>query len=62
MTRVNAEIGTRGRMSTPGGGVGAVTPQDPLSRAINANLPDDFSDRDLEALVQTITDQIMAAG
>lgn len=60
ITRVNAEIGNRGRMTTSGGGVGAVTPQDALSRAINANLPDNFSEGDIEMLVQTITDQIMA--
>ncbi len=60
ISRVNTEIGNRGKMTTSTGGVGAVTPQDPLSRAINANIPANFSERDLEALVQTITDQIMA--
>lgn len=61
ITRVNSEIGSRGKMSTAGGGVSAVVPQDPLSRAIAQNVPENFTEADLEHLVQAITDQIMAS-
>ena len=60
MSRVNAESGRRGRMANETGGVSAVPPTDALTQLIGSQLPDDVSDADVERLVQTVTDQIMA--
>jgi L-fuculose-phosphate aldolase len=60
MTRVNPEVGSRGRMSIAGG-VGAVQPQNLIDKAIAQLAPDNFGDADVERLVQLITDQILAA-
>src|SRR5687768_15879504 len=71
LSRVGGEIGTKGRMSAAGGGTVPV-PQgselrpstavqsSPMEQAIHSMVPDNVSDADLEQLVQTITDQIMA--
>lgn len=60
MSRVNAESGSRGKMATASGGVSAVPPQDALSKLIGDNVTSNMSDAEVERLVQTITDQIMA--
>jgi hypothetical protein len=59
LARVGGEIGTKGRMQTSGGGTTAV--QSPMERAIGSMIPQNYSESDIENLVQTITDQIMAA-
>lgn len=61
LTRVG-DVATRGRMATEGGTVPA--PQSaasPVERAIASMVPQHYSEQDIETLVQTITDQIMAA-
>lgn len=61
MSRVSGEVGTKGRM-TYGDGVTAVSkPGSALEQAIASMAPSQYSESDLETLVQTITDQIMAA-
>jgi Tfp pilus assembly PilM family ATPase len=46
-------------MQSAGGGVTSVPQQDAFTKAL-ANVPDNFSENDIERVVQTITDQIMA--
>jgi L-fuculose-phosphate aldolase len=63
MSRVGGEMGSRGRMSVDGGtvpvpGVGAASP---LPGGMERMIPENYSEGDIEQLVQTITDQIMAA-
>ena len=63
ISRVRAEIGGKGRMSTPSGGTTRVSSQpqsSPMEQAINSMIPANYSEQDVEQLVQTITDQIMA--
>jgi L-fuculose-phosphate aldolase len=64
MSRVGGEVGTKGRVVLPGGGTGPV-PQvgdsSPLAMAVAQLVPQRYSESDIEQLVQTITDQIMAA-
>jgi hypothetical protein len=59
LARVGGEIGTKGRMQTYGGGTTPV--QSPMEQAISSMIPQNYSESDIENLVQTITDQIMAA-
>lgn len=54
------EFGSRGRMQCDSGVTG-VTPQNVIDRAIAQNVPDHFTEADVESLVQVITDQIMSA-
>jgi L-fuculose-phosphate aldolase len=61
ISRVNSEIGNRGKMSLSAGGVGAVQPQNAIDRAIAQLAPANYSESDIEQLVQVITDQIMAS-
>ena len=72
LARVAGDIGTRGRMETGSGTVpspqgcqcphtGAASQQSPIEQAVSALAPENLSEGDLETLVQTITDQIMAA-
>jgi L-fuculose-phosphate aldolase len=62
MARVAGEIGTKGRMQSAGGGTMPVPPvATPMERAVAAMTPQNYSEADIENLVQTITDQIMAA-
>ena len=69
ITRVGGDVATRGRMATDTGT--APVPQShscqcrtdaptPMEQAIAAMAPDDLGEDDVETLVQTITDQIMA--
>ncbi len=59
LSRVGGDIATRGRMQRDGGT--APAPQaSPTDRAIASLAPDNFSEDDIEQLVQVITDQIMA--
>jgi L-fuculose-phosphate aldolase len=71
ISRVRAEIGGKGRMSTPSGGTTRVPTQsdlrpmtavqgNPMEQAIHSMIPQNISEQDVEQLVQTITDQIMA--
>jgi L-fuculose-phosphate aldolase len=63
ISRVRAEVGDKGRMATAGGTapVPKVGDASPLSKAIGAMVPNQYSEDDIEQLVQTITDQIMAS-
>ncbi len=71
VSRVRAEVGSKGRMSTASGGTVPVpsgselrpstaVQASPMEQAIHSMLPSNYSERDIENLVQTITDQIMA--
>jgi hypothetical protein len=66
VSRVRAEIGGKGRMSTASGGTAPVPtqseprPTTAIETAIGAMVPQNYSETDVEQLVQTITDQIMA--
>jgi L-fuculose-phosphate aldolase len=61
MSRVGGgEIGTRGRMSS-NGGTSAVPQASAIERVISSLAPAGYSEADMEQLVQTITDQIMAS-
>ncbi len=71
VSRVGGDIGRKGRMATDGGT--APVPQgselrpttavqsSPMEQAIHSMAPSGYSESDIETLVQTITDQIMAA-
>jgi L-fuculose-phosphate aldolase len=62
ITRIGNDIATKGRIQRNGGTAPAPqTSQDPLSQAIAALTPGQYSEGDVEQLVQTITDQIMAS-
>src|SRR3954454_4325426 len=64
LARVGGEIGTKGRMSTPTGGTAPVSRDgggSSLERAISAMAPQQYGEDEIEQLVQTITDQIMAS-
>jgi len=54
------EIGSRGRMAAPSGGTAPVPQSAGLQRTIAALAPENFSNDQIEQLVQSITDQIMA--
>ncbi len=63
ISRVNSQVATRGRMAV-GGGTAPIpqrTPPSAMEQAIAQLAPDQYSETDIEQLVQTITDQIMAA-
>ncbi len=61
LTRVGGgDFGSRGLMSV-NGGTCAVQAQSPIERAIGSMVPASYSEADVERLVQTITDQIMAS-
>lgn len=66
ISRVGGEIGTKGLMAC-GGGVAPAPqvsassqPANPLAGAIASMVPRQYAEADIEQLVQTITDQIMA--
>jgi L-fuculose-phosphate aldolase len=64
IARVGGEVGRKGRMSTPGGGTAPVSRDgggSSLERAISAMAPQQYSEDEIEQLVQTITDQIMSS-
>src|SRR5829696_800592 len=63
LTRIGGDVATKGRVQRDGGTAPAPqsSAQGGLEKAIAALAPEQYSDRDLEQLVQTITDQIMAA-
>jgi L-fuculose-phosphate aldolase len=63
LSRVGGEVATRGRMVVGGGTAPAATAASPVEKAIQQLLPDgaaSYSEDEIETLVQTITDQIMA--
>ena len=59
MSRISGEVATKGRMATSSGGTAPVQPS--TQQSISAMIPSTYSESDIEHLVQTITDQIMAA-
>jgi L-fuculose-phosphate aldolase len=59
LSRVN-DVATRGRMAAPSGGTAPVPQSSGLQRAIAALTPEKYQDSEIEQLVQSITDQIMA--
>jgi L-fuculose-phosphate aldolase len=61
MSRIGGEVATKGRMCIPGG-TGPVDgqPVSAMERAVAALTPENYSEQDIEQLVQVITDQIMA--
>jgi L-fuculose-phosphate aldolase len=66
LTRVGGDgVATKGRMATERGTVPAPQTSGPqgsaMERAIASLAPEQFSEGDIETLVQTVTDQIMAA-
>jgi L-fuculose-phosphate aldolase len=74
ISRVNSEVGRKGKMATSEGGTAPVpagselrpstaVQGSPMEQAIHSMIPAgaNYSDADLETLVQTITDQIMAS-
>jgi L-fuculose-phosphate aldolase len=63
ISRVNSEVGRKGKVATSDGGTASVTPTTAVEQAIHGMVPSgrSLSDADMETLVQTITDQIMAA-
>ena len=60
LARVGGEVATKGMMMC-GGGAQPVGPAGALERAVSQLAPEQYSEADIEQLVQTITDQIMAA-
>jgi L-fuculose-phosphate aldolase len=72
VSRVGGDIGRKGRMATDGGTApvpastelrpSTATQGSPMEQAIHSLAPSGYSEQDVETLVQTITDQIMAAG
>jgi L-fuculose-phosphate aldolase len=67
LTRVGGEVATKGKMQTTGGTVKAPAaancacpPASPVEQAIASMIPQNASPEDMETLIQTITDQIMA--
>ena len=61
MSRIGGEVATKGRMCIPGG-TGPVDgqPTSAMEKAVAALAPQNYSEPDIEQLVQVITDQIMA--
>ena len=55
-----SDVATRGRMPGPSGGTVPAPQPSGIERAITALTPENFGESDIEQLVQTITDQIMA--
>ena len=55
------DVATRGRMASDGGTVPAPSQASSMERTIGAMAPEQYSEHDIEQLVQTITDRIMAA-
>ncbi|HXE53525.1 MAG TPA: class II aldolase/adducin family protein [Tepidisphaeraceae bacterium] len=70
LTRVGGEIGSRGRMATNTGTAPVPSGSElrpttavqssPMEQGIHSMVPQGYSEQDIETLVQTITDQIMA--
>ena len=59
LSRVS-DVATHGRMASPSGGTAPVPQASGLQRAIAALTPEKFNNDQIEQLVQSITDQIMA--
>lgn len=57
ISRVGGEVGAKGRMMC-GDSAGPVKPS--LDRVVSSMLPEQYNEAEIDALVQTITDQIMA--
>ena len=72
ISRVAGDVATKGRMATSSGGTAPVpagselrpstaVQTSPMAQAIHSMIPQGAGEQDIETLVQTITDQIMAA-
>jgi L-fuculose-phosphate aldolase len=63
MSRVSGEFGTKGRMSTGGGTAAVCKPEKAsgLAGMVETLLPQQYNESEIEQLVQSITDQIMAS-
>ena len=71
LTRVGGDIATKGRMATTTGTAPVPSGSElrpttavqssPMEQAIHSMIPQGYTEQDIETLVQTITDQIMAA-
>src|SRR5207237_8013814 len=71
LSRVGGDVATRGRMATDAGGTAPVPSAhhcqwrtdapSPMEQAIASLAPEDMTEDDVETLVQTITDQIIAS-
>jgi len=64
LSRMSGDVATKGRMSTSTGGTAPVIAPaqgSSMQQAIGSMIPSTYSETDVEQLVQTITDQIMAA-
>jgi len=72
LSRVSGDVGRKGRVATAEGGTIAASSElrpstavqaSPMEQAIHSMIPagSNYSDADIETLVQTITDQIMAS-
>lgn len=60
LARVGGEVATRGRMCVPGGTAEVQAQPSAMEKAVAALAPQNYSEQDIEQLVQVITDQIMA--
>lgn len=70
LSRVGGDVGRRGRMATAEGTAPVPTGSEPrpvtavaspVEHAVQKMVPQEYTEQDIETLVQTITDQIMAA-
>jgi L-fuculose-phosphate aldolase len=62
ISRVGGDVATRGRVVTPTGTAPVSrAASNPIEKAIASLAPGSYNEQDIETLVQTITDQIMAA-
>src|SRR5207248_9853319 len=60
ISRIGGEIGSRGKMVC-GEGTAPVSKTSSMEQSISQLIPQRYGERDIEELVQTITDQIMVA-
>jgi L-fuculose-phosphate aldolase len=60
LSRIGGEVATKGRMCIPGGTGDVEAHPSAMEKAVAALVPSDYSEQDIEQLVQVITDQIMA--
>jgi L-fuculose-phosphate aldolase len=62
VSRVSGDIATKGRMATSTGTAPVQqSVSSPMEKAVASMIPSQYSEQDVETLVQTITDQIMAS-
>ena len=61
ISRVGGEVGARGKMVCGEGTAPVCRPTSSMEQSISSLIPPQYSESDIENLVQTITDQIMEA-